>query len=181
MFRYDGKVRVVRDGPEADAVLRELAREPILGFDTETRPTFKKGQSYPVSLLQLAAPRCVYLFQLLQLDQLDRFAPLLADRNCRKAGVALHDDIKKLQEVIDFKAAGFIEISDITQRMGIVNTGLRSLAGHFLHRRISKGAQVTNWARKRLTDAQITYAATDAWISRELYVHLLDNHAEAAG
>ena len=97
---------------------------------------------------------------------------MLSDPKIIKAGVAIHDDIRKLVELDTFKPAGIVEISDITQKLGIINTGLRSLAAIFLKRRISKGAQITNWNRKQLSETQIKYAATDAWISRELYICL---------
>lgn len=159
--------------PEAEKLaVAELKHEAVLGFDTESRPSFKKGESYPPSLVQLASSNAVYLFQLNRTQSIDQLIPLFSNPAIRKVGIALHDDIKKLCEFADFKPAGFEDVSVVTKKLGITNTGLRSLAGIFLQIRISKGAQVSNWARKMLNQNQLIYAATDAWISRALYLHL---------
>lgn len=166
---YEGPIILAEDQAAMEAATSELSRERILGFDTESRPAFKKGENYGVSLLQLAGANAVYLFQLTRYEDLAPLFRLLEDPGIVKAGVAINDDIRKLNELRPFKAGGFIEIADITQKSGIVNTGLRSLTAFFLGFRISKRAQVSNWARQKLTSAQIQYAATDAWTSRRLY------------
>ncbi|MCC5834548.1 MAG: 3'-5' exonuclease domain-containing protein 2 [Opitutales bacterium] len=166
---YEGPIILAEDQAAMEAAVADLRKEAILGFDTESRPAFKKGENYGVSLLQLAGTRAVYLFQLSRYQDLVPLFQLLEDPAIVKAGVAIHDDIRKLNELHPFTAAGFIEIADITQKSGIVNTGLRSLTAFFLGFRISKRAQVSNWARQKLTPAQIQYAATDAWTSRRLY------------
>lgn len=173
LIRFHGDVQLVSSHEQVKAALDDLRGHDLLGFDTESRPTFKRGQNFPVSLLQLATEDKAVLFQLhALLEHLPEVYAVLADPKVRKVGVAIHDDIKKLQELCDFEPAGFEEISNISQKAGIVNTGLRNLTGILLGRRISKGAQVTNWARSELSNAQINYAATDAWISRELYMKL---------
>ncbi len=172
LHRFNGPIRFVSNTKEAKEAVALLKKERFLGLDTETKPTFRKGESFPPALLQLAGEQTVYLFQLRGLNGLKSIAPLLSDPKIIKAGVAIHDDIRKLVELDTFKPAGIVEISDITQKLGIINTGLRSLAAIFLKRRISKGAQITNWNRKQLSETQIKYAATDAWISRELYICL---------
>jgi ribonuclease D len=144
--------------------------ETLLGFDTESRPSFRRGDNHPVALLQLAGAERVYLFQLQLLDNLDPILALLADPAIRKAGVAIRDDIRKLQELGGFAPGNFVEISDLSRQLEITNTGLRNLCAIFLGIRVSKGAQVTNWARPDLTSAQTSYAATDAWVSRLLYL-----------
>lgn len=169
---YEGPVSLIRQDAQLPEALRELRDSELLGFDTETKPTFKRGQNHPAALLQLATANKVFLFQLLHLEQIEPLWELLADQDILKAGVAIADDIKKLQERLDFQPGGFIEIADLTQPLGILNTGLRSLAGLLLNFRISKRAQVSNWAKPDLSEAQIQYAATDAWVSRELYVHM---------
>lgn len=172
LMRYEGPIELVAGESALTSALEEIRRERVLGFDTESRPVFRRGQSYPPSLLQLAGEEKVWLFQLQSFEALDALYACLADSAIVKAGVAIRDDIKKLQEIRPFEPAGFIEISDFTQRAGVVNTGLRNLTAIFLNFRISKGAQVSNWARKELTTAQIKYAATDAWVSRRLYCRL---------
>lgn len=172
LHRFNGPIRFVSNTKKAKEAVALLKKERILGLDTETKPTFRKGESFPPALLQLAGEHTVYLFQLRGLNGLKSIAPLLSDPKIIKAGVAIHDDIRKLVELDTFKPAGIVEISDISQKLGIINTGLRSLAAIFLKSRISKGAQITNWNRKQLSETQIKYAATDAWISRELYICL---------
>ncbi len=169
LIRYKGEINLVNSDQALEQAIRALRREKTLGFDTETRPTFHKGQSYPLALLQLAAPDTVYLFQLRYLKSLDLLSSILSDPAIIKAGVAIHDDIKKLKELCDFQPGGFLELSSVSQKLGIVNTGLRSLCAIFLNSRVSKGAQVTNWGRSQLTNSQINYAATDAWVSLRIY------------
>ena len=170
LLQYTGEIRLVKTGDELASALMELRRESLLGFDTETRPAFRKGESHPPSLLQLAGENAVYLIQLNQLNSRQDLDRIYTDGRIVKAGIAIRDDIRKLHDISPFKPRGFFEISDITQSLGIINTGLRSLAALFLRCRISKGAQITNWSRRNLTSAQIRYAATDAWISRRLYL-----------
>jgi ribonuclease D len=169
---YEGRVTIVDNDDKLKTALRNLRKEKVLGFDTESRPSFKKGQNYPVSLIQLGGAHEVWLFQFHKFTSKDELWKVLADRKVIKAGVAIQDDIKKLQELLEFKPGGFVEIADLTQKAGILNTGLRSLAGLLLNFRISKRAQVSNWARSALSEAQVQYAATDAWVSRELYCHM---------
>jgi ribonuclease D len=170
LARYEGPITVVTKPREVSAAVEYLRDETLLGFDTESRPSFRRGDNHPVALLQLAGAERVYLFQLQLLENLDPILALLADPSIRKAGVAIRDDIRKLQELGDFVPGNFVEISDLSRRLDITNTGLRNLCAIFLGFRVSKGAQVTNWARPDLTAAQTSYAATDAWVSRLLYL-----------
>jgi ribonuclease D len=174
-------VTIVDTDEKLHEVLPLLRREKILGFDTESRPSFKKGQNYPAALIQLCGEHTVWLFQILKLQDKQPLWKLLANHRIIKAGVAIQDDIKKLQEQLEFRPGGFREIASLTQKAGILNTGLRSLAGLLLGIRISKRAQVSNWAKSTLTEAQIQYAATDAWVSRQLYLHMvrLENRSQA--
>ncbi len=171
--RYDGPIELVSSGKALRAVLPRIRKETVLGFDTESRPVFRRGDSSHPSLLQLAGTECVWLFQLRYLGDLAPLFEILGEANLLKVGVAIRDDIRKLNDLHAFAAHGFIEISELTQKAGIVNTGLRNLVALFLEFRISKGAQVTNWARRDLSKAQINYAATDAWVSRQLYLKIV--------
>lgn len=175
LSRYDGPIHLINQNDQVDAAVATLSQATILGFDTETRPSFRRGDNYPVALLQLASDDGVWLFRLNQLDNTRPLADLLANETVLKVGVAIRDDIRALQKRFDFEPGGFVEISQITTRLKITNTGLRALVGIFLGERVSKSAQVTNWARQELTDAQLHYAANDAWVSRRLYQHLLDH------
>ena len=177
--RYHGAIHLIYKDSQAEAAVKALERESILGFDTETRPSFKKGQSYPTALIQFAGTKAAYLFQLRNLKNLDGLVALCSNPRIIKVGVALQDDIRKLRDSIAFEPAGFTELSTLTKQMGIVNTGLRSLAAIILGLRISKAQQTSNWSRRRLTSTQLVYAATDAWVSREIYRRLLTlNFAE---
>lgn len=174
LFRYDGPITLVSSQDGVRPAIEVLAESPVLGFDTETRPTFQKGQSFPPALLQLAGHDHVFLFQLAKLDDLAPLFRILSDPDVLKVGIALHDDVKKLQSLLEFPPCGFLELSTLSTKAGIVNTGLRALSAILLGSRVSKGAQVTNWSRSQLTAAQIQYAATDAWVSRVLYVKMLE-------
>ncbi|MGB0371892.1 MAG: 3'-5' exonuclease [Opitutales bacterium] len=178
IFRYEGPIHLVRTDEELEKACEVLLNESIIGFDTETRPVFKRGQSYPTSLIQMATGEEVFLFQLNELDKLTGIKSILADPEIKKVGVALRDDFVKLRELESFNEEGVVDIAKMSQKLGIVNTGLRSLAAILLKQRISKSVQVSNWAKKELTPAQITYAATDAWVSREIYLKLADCGAE---
>ena len=169
---YQGPVEVVDHDDMLKEAVRALEGEELLGFDTETKPVFKPGISYPPALVQLAGERKAYIFQLQKLRHLDGLLRIFSNPRVIKAGIALADDLKKLQEVRAFTPAGFAEVGELARTLGITQTGLRSLAGLVLGYRVSKREQRSNWARAQLTPSQITYAATDAWVSRELYLAL---------
>ena len=172
IFKYNGKIHLIQTDTQAAAAVKELRRERVLGFDIETRPAFQKGESYPPALLQLAGASTVYVFQLLQLRDLKGVRDIFSNAGIVKAGVSLDHDLKKLRERQTFQAAGFVELSELSDRAGIQNNGLRGLAAILLGIRISKGAQRSNWSRSDLSRDQILYAATDAFISREIYLRL---------
>jgi ribonuclease D len=175
---YSGPVHLPRTREEIYAATQDLHKERVLGFDTETRPSFKKGQHFKPSLVQLAGEHAVYLFQLKRLETLIPLFDLLESPNILKTGVALKRDHEELLHWVSFSPAGFIDLAPAASSAGYEKTGLRNLCGMLLDFRISKKAQVTNWARKELTAEQIRYAATDAWISRDLYFALKARHPE---
>ena len=170
LIAWEGPVSVLETIEEMEAAAARLMEESILGFDTETRPAFKKGESYPPALVQLATATEVVLFRISKVKTLAPLIPLLESPEVIKAGVAIRDDVKELRAMEMFSPAGLVEITDLTVPLGYENRGLRPLAGLLLGGRISKAAQVSNWARPELSEKQIRYAATDAWISRELYL-----------
>ncbi len=169
LIAWEGEIQILESIEKMEAVAATLANESHLGFDTETRPSFKKGDYYPPALIQLATKHCVYLFRISETETFDPLLPILESPHILKTGVAIKDDIKELRAIKDFTPKGFIEIADITAKLGYENRGLRALAGLLLQGRISKAAQVTNWACPKLNNKQVRYAATDAWISREIY------------
>lgn len=174
LHRYEGLVEVVRTEEELAAAVAKMRQETLLGFDTETRPTFRKGKLNLPSLVQFACTDVVYLIQLNWLPFTESIKELLADPNITKTGVAVRDDIKDLQKLSYFDDAGVLDLGEVARSIGLETHGLRNLAANLLGYRISKGAQCSNWASKELTLQQVQYAATDAWISREIHLCMKD-------
>lgn len=168
--RWDGAVHVIASPDAVDRAIDDIGGERVLGFDTETRPAFRVGESYLPSLVQLATSTAVYLFQVQQVDCAAALRAVMANASIVKAGVSVADDLKKLKEVFPFDHDGVVDLGRVAKRHGLNQTGVRNLVGLFLGSRVTKGAQTTNWAAPRLTPQQISYAATDAWACRELYL-----------
>ena len=170
--RWDGPSRLVRTVEEVSGAVQSLSRASLLGFDTETRPAFRKGQKFSPSLLQLATSDEVFLFQLQHTGLPEVLLTLLGNPAIIKAGVALDFDLLSLQALQPFQPGGFVDLARMARCRGIKNQGLRGLAAAVCGIRISKSARTTNWANNDLTSQQIQYAATDAWIGREIYLRL---------
>ncbi len=169
---YGGPVHLVDDPRHLQDAARRLRRERVLGFDTETRPSFQRGQSYLPALLQLASAEGVWLVHLRRLEYPNPLWEILADASILKVGVSLDYDVKQLQLLHPFEPAGFVDLVTLSKPLGYKSAGLRNLAGNILGFRISKGPKTSNWAREPLSEAQVAYAATDAWVGRELYLKL---------
>ena len=168
--RYEGEVVMVETHRDFERAWEDLAAEASVGWDTETRPAFRVGESYLPSLVQAATARAVYLFPLARRDFSKVVGGLFAEPTIVKAGISVADDLKKLKAVFPFDEASVLDLGHVAKRHGMKQTGLRNLAGVFLGMRITKGAKTTNWAAPRLTAQQVSYAATDAWACRELYL-----------
>ena len=166
---HEGPVHFVDFDEAAADACAILRREAVVGFDTETKPCFERGGSNPAALIQLAGAAGVWLFSLQRLQDKSPLASLFQDPTVLKAGVALGDDVKKLQELFPFEPAGFTDLAGMARSLGLKSAGLRNLAGNLLGFRISKSAKTSNWERWPLSQAQVRYAATDAWVSREIY------------
>jgi len=147
-----------------------IRQESVVGLDTETRPAFRKGESHLPCLVQVATARAVYLFALQRMDCSRPLAELLADPLIVKAGVSLAHDLRQLKLVFPFEPAAVVDLGVAARERGVGQSGVRNLAANFLGFRIPKGNRTSNWAARRLSPAQITYAATDAWACRELYL-----------
>ncbi|MCL2459018.1 MAG: 3'-5' exonuclease domain-containing protein 2 [Desulfobulbus sp.] len=169
---WQGTIHCVRTAEEAEEAAVRLASANLLGFDTETRPAFRKGQKFAPSLLQLAAEDEVVLVQLERTGLPVPLRELLENPAIVKAGVAPDFDLKKLQELHPFRPAGFVDLARMASARGIRHHGLRGLAAVVCGLRISKSARTSNWASPQLTPRQVRYAATDAWIGREIYLRL---------
>ncbi len=168
--RYEGEVSLVASMKELDRARADIKEERVLGLDTETRPSFRKGESHLPCLVQAATARAVYLFQLSRLDVFPALVELLAKPDLVKAGVGLAHDLRQLKLVFPFTIENTVDLGVVARRRGLGQTGVRNLAGIFLGFRIPKGSRTSNWAAPRLSPAQITYAATDAWACRELFL-----------
>ena len=169
LIGWDGRIEILNTVDAMEQAVESLMEKDLLGFDIEARPCFKKGDYFPPALIQLADETCVYLFRISKTKTFAPLLPILESTTVLKAGVAIKDDVKALQKEADFNPQGFVEVTQLTTQLGYTNRGLRALAGLLMNGRISKAAQVSNWAREELEPKQIRYAATDAWVSRELY------------
>ena len=169
IISFKGRIHLIETKNDLQKATKILSHEEILGFDTETRPNFKKGQKNSVSLLQLSTPNDAYLIRLNLLGFPSELVSLLNDKNILKVGVAILDDIRALQKLCKFDPGGFVELSDIGNQLGIVTCGLQNLAAIFFGVRITKKERLTNWDRPAFKDSQCLYAATDAWICLEMF------------
>jgi len=168
--RYEGETLVVATPDELARAREDFAQETVVGLDTETRPAFRKGESYTPSLVQVATAKAVYLFQIQQQDCSSVLRDLLASEQTTKAGASIAYDLRQLKQVFAFEEKAVVDVGWAAKRHGMEQTGVRNLAALFLGFRIPKGAKTTNWSAKQLSPQQIQYAATDAWACRELYL-----------
>jgi len=168
--RYEGEVCLIESPADLERAMADLRQESVVGLDTETRPSFRKGESHLPCLVQVATARAVYLFPLQRMDFSRPLAELLADPLIVKAGVSLAHDLRQLKLVFPFEQAAVVDLGVAARERGIGQSGVRNLAANFLGFRIPKGNRTSNWAARRLSPSQITYAATDAWACRELYL-----------
>jgi ribonuclease D len=172
--RYEGEVCLVASPEDLARALADMRHpggaDTVVGFDTETRPAFKPGESYLPCLAQIATARAVYLFQLQRDDFGAAIAEILSSPRIVKAGVAPHDDLRQLRKLFPFEEQSVIDLGALARRNGFKQSGVRGLAALVLGFRIPKGTKTSNWAAPRLSPQQIAYAATDAWACRELYL-----------
>lgn len=170
---FEGEVNLIMEPKKVVGAFDEIKSHEVVGFDTETRPSFHKGQRYDVSLLQLALPEKVFLFRLNHTGITKEMISFLENDEILKAGIGLRDDIKALQKLQRFTADGFVELSSIAKSKGLQVESVKKLAGLVLGFRISKSAQTSNWEAPNYTEKQISYAATDAWVCLRLYNSLM--------
>jgi ribonuclease D len=171
---FKGEIVLVDNLKTFYGVFPKLLRTDLLGFDTETRPTFRKGRKNAVSLIQLSTEDMACLFRINKIGIPDELADLLSDPSIIKTGVAVHDDIKFLKSVRKFNPEGFVDLQTLVKDFGIQSSGLKKLTAIVLGFRISKRQQVTDWEAEQLTEAQQIYAATDAWVCYQIYKKLVN-------
>lgn len=172
---FPGEVHVIdSDGPEFSRAVAYLGRQKIIGFDTETRPCFSASQPrYGVSLLQLSGAGKAYLFRIKSLGMHRKLCALLENPKIIKVGAAVHDDIKGLQKYAMFTPASFVDLQKIVWEWGIRDKSVKKMSAIILGFRISKTQQLSNWEADELSESQIRYAATDAWVCREIFLKLI--------
>lgn len=171
-FVFSGEVVVIEDAENAEKVAKSLCEYRFLGFDTETRPAFHKGVTYKVGLLQLATFEQVYLFRLNKCGFVPALRRLLGDAAVVKIGVGIRDDLRNLRKLGEFSPASFIDLQDYAAKFGIEDKSFSKLMAIIFQVKISKKQRTSNWEVPELTEAQIRYAATDAWGALKMYQQL---------
>ena len=168
---FDGQIQVVyNEDKEFDSAMEYLFSQKVLGFDTETKPCFvAKVPRNKMAILQLSGKDRAYIFRLQQLGVPAKLAKLLASKSVLKIGAAVHDDIKGLREYRDFQPNGFVDLQKLAVEYGIEEKSVRKMAAIILGKRVSKSQQLSNWESAQLSEAQLKYAAVDAWICLEMY------------
>lgn len=174
---FPGKIIVIDSvGAEFNRALAYLRSQKVIGFDTETRPVFSQSQpKYGVALLQLSGPDKAFLFRVNTIGMHRRLCNLLSSDKVIKVGAAIHDDIRGLQKKGDFIPRGFVDLQKIVWEWGIRDKSVKKMTAIILGIRISKTQQLSNWEAEALSESQRMYAATDAWVCREMYLKLMQS------
>ncbi len=173
--RFEGQVVVVESEEAVQAACDYLSSCPAIGFDTETRPSFTAGATNRVALLQLSSPERCYLFRLCCMKMDKPLVKLLESEKVVKVGADIRNDLRAMQHLRHFRPRGFVDLQGIIRNHGIDELSLRKMAAAVLGIRISKAQRLSNWEAAHLTEAQCSYAATDAWVSLEIYRKLHEN------
>ena len=170
---FRGEIRIVEHERDIAAACKTLAEQPVIGFDTETRPSFRPGVTFRVSLLQLSTPTVCYLFRLNKIPLAKPILQLLEDRRVLKISADVAGDLRSLRQIRHFRDGGFVDLQGIAPEWGIGEKSLRKLSAIVLGRRVSKAQRLSNWEAATLTDKPQLYAATDAWVCTRIYEQLL--------
>ena len=172
---FPGEITVIdAEDPAYDAAVRYLRRQTVLGFDTETRPTFSPDQhSNGTAILQLSGKEKAFLFRVRKLGLPKGLLSILSSPSIIKVGAATKDDVAGLRKIQDFSPRGFVDLQSMVWEYGIRDKSVKKMAAIILGVKISKAQQLSNWEAERLSESQMKYAATDAWICREMYLRLL--------
>ena len=169
LIQYEGDVEILTSKDNIQAVINDLKNYEVIGFDTETKPTFVKGPLNPPSIMQLACDDKVYIFQFDNDEIFKQLSLILSNKNITKCGVSVDRDLIELMYLSPFDPISFVDLGNVARENEIPHHGLRGLVAMFLKHRISKGSQTSDWSKISLSDSQISYAATDAWVSLELF------------
>ncbi len=178
--QFKGKIVVVDTAAGVDDAVKHLREADLIGFDTETRPSFKKGQSYNVALLQLSAPDACFLFRLNKIGMPEPLKLLLEDKDKTKIGLSIHDDFRNLHKAYKFEPGGFVELQDYVTHWDIIDKSLSKLYGILFGQRLSKSQRLSNWEADQLGDSQQHYAALDAFACIKIYSYLNEGNFDPA-
>lgn len=169
---FPGRIHVIYAASQVKSAVTALRSAPIIGFDTETRPSFKRGERHNVALLQLSTTSDAFLIRLNRTGIPTPLKELLEDKDIIKVGLSTTDDFHQLTRVCDFKPAGFVELQQLVKKYDITDMSLQKIFAILFQQKISKGQQLTNWEASELSDAQKRYAAIDAWACLRIYGYL---------
>ena len=169
LIQYEGDIEILTSKDNIQVAINDLKNYDLIGFDTETKPTFVKGPMNPPSIMQLACDDKVYIFQFDNDEIFKQLSLILSNKNITKCGVSVDRDLIELMYLSPFDPISFVDLGNVARENEIPHHGLRGLVAMFLKHRISKGSQTSDWSKISLTDSQISYAATDAWVSLELF------------
>ena len=169
LIQYEGDIEILTSKDNIQAAINNLKNYDLIGFDTETKPTFVKGPLNPPSIMQLACDDKVYIFQFDNDKIFKQLSSILSNKNITKCGVSVDRDLIELMYLSPFDPISFVDLGNVARENAIPHHGLRGLVAMFLKHRISKGSQTSDWSKISLSDSQISYAATDAWVSLELF------------
>ena len=175
---FEGRIITIDTVEATDKAVKALSGESIIGIDTETRPSFKKGIQHTVSLIQLSTTDTCFLIRLNRVNMPDSLISLLENKNIMKVGISLHDDCQALSKRRKFKPSGFFDLQKYVKEFGIEDMSLQKIFAIVFGLRISKSQQLSNWENDVLTDKQKLYAATDAWACLRLYNELKQSKQE---
>jgi len=175
LIQYEGPIHVIDTMEAFDREIDQITQQPVLGFDTETRPSFKKGKTYPTSLIQLSSLDKAWILRVNRSGYPEKLLNMLSGETPLKIGLGLQDDLRRLRADFQFEPGGFLDLQNYVQAFRIDEKGLKKISGIVLNRRISKSQQVSNWDADILTEAQLRYAATDAWICLMIYNRLRES------
>jgi ribonuclease D len=171
--KYSGEIVLVDTIDALVKACKEIAECNLIGIDTETKPSFKKGQMNQVALLQIATDKKAYIIRLKMVEMSEELAAIFSNKDIIKVGIAVRDDLKDLKKIKPFNEQSVIDLNVLAPQLGFESIGAKKLSALVLGIRISKRQQVSNWEAVDLSQAQIDYAATDAWICREIYLKLV--------
>jgi ribonuclease D len=171
--QFEGRIIVILTAGEAERAVNFLLSQPILGLDTETRPSFQRGHQHRVALLQVATDNICFLFRLNHIGMSPAIVRLLEDTTVTKVGLSWHDDLNALHRLGSFQTGEFIEIQSHVHDIGIEDMSLQKIYANLFGQKISKRQQLTNWEADILSDKQKLYAATDAWACINIYREII--------